>query len=308
MRATQDDEERSSLDARQSSYKILVNAFYGNLGFGHAAFNDFGEADRVAHVGQNLLRQIIALVRADGGRVIEVDTDGVLFEPPSGVEGETAERAYVDTLSERMPQGINVGFDGRFARMLSYKKKNYVLMSHDGSLKYKGSSLVSRSSERFGRDFLREAVPLLLAEDIGGLHALYLAYRDRIQNREWTDASAFSKTETLKESLATYDALIAQGKRARAASYELARVRAEHDRTRPPPRRPHQLLRRRIGRPSLGPRIRPPGRRVGRRRARREHRLLSAPPGRVRAQVRAVFLRDALQTRLLARRPVWLLA
>ena len=227
MRATDDDEERSSLDARQSSYKILVNAFYGNLGFGHAAFNDFGEADRVAHVGQNLLRQIIALVRADGGRVIEVDTDGVLFEPPSGVEGEAAERAYVDTLSERMPEGINVGFDGRFARMLSYKKKNYVLMSHDGSLKYKGSSLVSRSSERFGRDFLREAVPLLLAEDIGGLHALYLAYRDRIQNREWTDASAFSKTETLKESLATYDALIAQGKRARAASYELARVRAE---------------------------------------------------------------------------------
>ncbi len=228
MRATDDEEERSSLDARQSSYKILVNAFYGNLGFGHAAFNDFAEADRVAHVGQDLLRQIIALVRKDGGRVIEVDTDGVLFEPPSGISGETEERAYVDTLSARMPDGINVGFDGRFARMLSYKKKNYVLMSYDGSLKYKGSSLVSRSSERFGRDFLREAVPLLLDEDIAGLHTLYLAYRDRIQARDWKGASAFSKTETLKESLATYDSLIESGKRARAASYELARLRMAH--------------------------------------------------------------------------------
>jgi DNA polymerase elongation subunit (family B) len=227
MKAAASDEERSSLDARQSSYKVLINAFYGNLGFGHAAFNDFAEADRVAHVGQDLLRQIIGLVRADGGRVIEVDTDGVLFEPPPGVEDEAAERAYVDTLSERMPEGITVGFDGRFARMLSYKKKNYVLMDYNGGLKYKGSSLVSRSSERFGRQFVREAVPLLLEEDIEGLHALYLRYRDRIQNRDWNDAGQFSKTETLKETLAAYDRSVADGKRPRAASYELARARAQ---------------------------------------------------------------------------------
>jgi DNA polymerase elongation subunit (family B) len=225
-RATSPD-ERSSLDARQSSYKVLINAFYGNLGFGHAAFNDFAEADRVAHVGQDLLRQIMALIRTDGGRVIEVDTDGVLFEPPPSVVGEEAERAYVDSLSSRMPEGINVGFDGRFARMLSYKKKNYVLLGYDGTLKYKGSSLVSRSSERFGRQFIREAVPLVLDEDVSGLHNLYLVYRDRIQSRGWTDASLFARTETLKETLSTYDRLVGEGKRARSASYELARQRAE---------------------------------------------------------------------------------
>jgi DNA polymerase elongation subunit (family B) len=32
--------EHSALDAQQSSYKILINSFYGQLGFRHALFND----------------------------------------------------------------------------------------------------------------------------------------------------------------------------------------------------------------------------------------------------------------------------
>jgi DNA polymerase elongation subunit (family B) len=33
MRDADDEERRSELDARQSSYKVLINSFYGNLGF-----------------------------------------------------------------------------------------------------------------------------------------------------------------------------------------------------------------------------------------------------------------------------------
>ena len=138
------------------------------MGFGYALFNDFAEADRVASTGQDILRQIMRLARRAGATVVEVDTDGVLFVPPDDVVGEEAERAFVQRLSEQMPQGIRIGFDGRFQRMLSYKKKNYALLSYDGTLKFKGSSLVSRSSERFGRAFVREAIRLLLAEDVAG--------------------------------------------------------------------------------------------------------------------------------------------
>lgn len=76
-------EARGELDARQSSFKVLINSFYGQLGFSLALFNDFAEADRVATTGQDLLRRIIALIRESGGKVIEVDTDGVLFVPPA---------------------------------------------------------------------------------------------------------------------------------------------------------------------------------------------------------------------------------
>jgi DNA polymerase elongation subunit (family B) len=219
-------EERSALDAQQSSYKILINSFYGQLGFSMAIFNDFDEADRVAATGQELLRRIIAAIRRAGGTVVEVDTDGVLFVPPSAVRGEEAERLFLEHLNTAMPAGIRIGFDGRFRKMLSYKMKNYALLTYDGKLKFKGSSLVSRSVERFGRQFVVDAIALLLQEDIQGLHSLYLATRERILQHHWT-VEDFARTETLKDTLEQYEADVAAGRRSRAATYELAMARAQ---------------------------------------------------------------------------------
>ncbi len=221
-RRMQDDGE---MEARQGSYKILINAFYGSLGFSQALFNDFREADRVASIGQELLRSMIEHLRRFGGEVIEVDTDGVLFVPPPACASEADERRLVERLNAEMPPGIRIGYEGRFQRMLSYKKKNYALLTYTGEIKFKGSSLVSRSVERFGRQFVREGIRLLLAEDVAGLHALYVAARERITAHAWQSADDFSRTETLKTSLAAYQADVAAGRRTRAAAYELALAR-----------------------------------------------------------------------------------
>lgn len=227
MQNAASEEIRSELDARQNSYKNLINSFYGNLGFSLAAFNDFEAADRVAATGQHILRSIIQLLRKEGALVIEVDTDGVLFVPPATCQTESDERAFVDALTDKMPDGIRIGFDGRFRKMLSYKKKNYALLTYGDELKFKGSSLVSRSSELFGRQFVAAATRLLLDKDIAGLHALYLQTRDRIMHHDWEDVSSFSKTETLKEHARQYLDDVKLGKRQRAASYELALKRQE---------------------------------------------------------------------------------
>ncbi len=223
MRNAEDEEVRSELDARQSSYKVLINSFYGLLGFGLSAFNDFEEADRVARTGQKILRQLIDEIQARGGTVIEVDTDGVLFVPPEDVRGEQAEIDYTVGLTEAMPEGIRVGFDGRYKKMLSYKKKNYALLTYDDELKFKGSSLISRSNEPFGRDFVRKAIRRLLDHDVEGLHELYVDTRDKIVNSDWESVESFARTETLKDTLEQYEADVEEGQRPRAATYELAR-------------------------------------------------------------------------------------
>ncbi len=210
------------LCGRTGKYNWCGQSFYGNLGFSLAAFNDFAEADRVAATGQQILRKIIALIRRAGGQVVEVDTDGVLFVPPEAVRGDEAERAFVERLNEEMPRGIRIGFDGRFRRMLSYKKKNYALLTYDGTLKFKGSSLVSRSIERFGRRFVRQAIQRLIDEDVQGLHDLYLQTRERILNHAWKSARDFSRTETIKDDVAQYQADVEAGRRTRAAAYQLA--------------------------------------------------------------------------------------
>ena len=219
--------EADALDAQQSSYKILINSFYGQLGFSAALFNDSAAADRVASVGQEIIRQVIDVIRDGGGRVVEVDTDGVLFVPPAGIEGEAAERFFVDDIDRQMPTGIRLGYDGRYRRMLSYKVKNYALLTYDGRVQCKGSSLVSRSMEPFGRRFVLNAISLLLAEDVQGLHDLYSATRSRVSQHQWR-VEDFARTETLKESEAKYLADVGAGRRTRAAAYELAIARARN--------------------------------------------------------------------------------
>ena len=223
MQSAEEDELRSSLDARQNSYKIVINSFYGYLGFSAALFNDYSEADRVATTGQDILLSIMRLIVERGGTLVEVDTDGVLFVPPSRIEGEKEERAFLENLNREMPEGIRIGFDGRFARILSYKKKNYALRDYDGSTKLKGSALVSRSIEPFGRRFVRECVYKLLEEDVEGLHDVYLEFREQITEHSWEHAHEFCRTDTLRDSLEVYSRDVEAGKRTRSAVYELAR-------------------------------------------------------------------------------------
>ncbi len=208
-------------DAMQNSFKILINAMYGYLGFRAGIFNDYNEADRVTTTGQSIARKMIAEFEKRGCRIVEVDTDGIYFIPPPQVRTEAEEEALVKEVSATMPEGISIAYDGRFKKMVSYMKKNYLLQSYDGKIKIKGSSLVSRSTEKFGREFVRKGFECLLNEDIVGLHELYVQTYERILNKEM-HVSEFSRTESLKSSLEDYQAEVKAGKRHKAITYEIA--------------------------------------------------------------------------------------
>ena len=210
-----------NFDAMQSSFKIIINAMYGYLGFSSGIFNDFEEADRVTTKGQEIARSMIREFESRGAQVIEVDTDGIFLVPPSHVVSEDEERRLVEEVSSTMPSGIRIAFDGRFRKMISYMKKNYVLLDYHDKLKLKGSSFVSRSGEKFGRDFIREGFILLLRDDIQGLHDLYVRYREKIINHH-LDITEFSRTESLKTSLDQYIADARSGKRSKSITYEIA--------------------------------------------------------------------------------------
>ena len=208
-------------DAMQSSFKILINAMYGYLGFSAGIFNDYDEADRVTTTGQEIARRMIKEFESRGCKVIEVDTDGILFVPPPHIQSQEDEISLVKEVSAVMPQGITIGYDGRYRKMISYLKKNYALLNYDGTIKLKGSSLISRSGEKFGRDFIRKGFEILLEEDVQGLHDLYVSFKEMIMNHSWS-IEDFSRTESLKNTLEQYIADTASGKRTRSITYELA--------------------------------------------------------------------------------------
>src|SRR6476661_8260537 len=73
------------LHALQNTFKILINSFYGYLGFAQGHFADFDAAARVTQIGRDLLQKMIAWLNERGAQVIEVDTDGIYFVPPNSV-------------------------------------------------------------------------------------------------------------------------------------------------------------------------------------------------------------------------------
>ena len=227
MKNCTDGEERSRLDASQSSLKILINSFYGYLGYSRGVFNDFTQADVVTTTGQELLHRMISFVRSARGKVVEVDTDGVFFIPPEEVRDEKSEAAFVEKLAGSMPEGITVALDGRYKRMLSYKRKNYALLGYDEKTKVKGSSLTSRSMERFGRHYIVQCINGLLSDDIQGLHTLYISLHHAIAEYK-LEIRDFSRVEVLKDPMEKYKADVDSGKRNRSAAYEVALASGRH--------------------------------------------------------------------------------
>ena len=222
MSLSRNENEESAHDAFQSSLKILINSFYGYLGYPRALFNDYQQADRITSAGQELLRGIIREVELHNGKVIEADTDGLYFVPPDNVRGEDQEIKFVERLSAALPSGINLMLAGRYKKMLSYRKKNYAVLEYSDRLTIRGSSLISRSLERFAKNYIQFCIHHILQEDILGLHKLYVALLQDISQHR-LDAIDFCRTETIRDSMEEYDQAVKDGSRKPAAAYEVAR-------------------------------------------------------------------------------------
>jgi DNA polymerase elongation subunit (family B) len=153
--------------------------------------------------------------------VVEVDTDGVFFVPPPSIRSEKAETQFVKKIAGTLPAGIVLALNGRYKAMLSYKAKNYALLGYDGRVTLKGSSLTSRTIERFGREYIRRCIEAILRSDIPAIHDAYMTLTRSISMNK-LDVSDFSRTETLRDSPGEYEADIRKGKRNRSAPYEAA--------------------------------------------------------------------------------------
>jgi DNA polymerase elongation subunit (family B) len=214
--------EKAHLDALQGTFKILINSFYGYLGFAQGNFADFEAAAAVTAKGRELLRGMVDWLRQRGADVIEIDTDGIYFTPPKEASWDGLYRELAATL----PEGIEVEFDARYAAMFSYKAKNYALLSEDGKLLIKGAALKSRGLEKFQRVFIERAVRALCEGKPEVIPSMHAEFAKALREKTW-EPEMFAKTEALQDSLEAYQKKIAASSRNRSAAFELA-LRSGH--------------------------------------------------------------------------------
>src|SRR5437762_4771376 len=181
MRAEKNPARQHHLQALQNTFKILINSFYGYLGFAQGHFADFAAAAHVTQIGRDLLKKMIEWLKVQGAQVIEVDTDGIYFVPPN----DTGVDELRAGLAKELPPGIELEFDERFDAMFSYKAKNYALLTREGEVIIKGGALKSRGLEKFQRNFLEEMIKRLMEGKGEAIPQLRDEFAQKIRNREW---------------------------------------------------------------------------------------------------------------------------
>ena len=217
-RKTASPEKRNELDALQSSFKILINSFYGYTGYSMGTFNDYAMASLITATGREILSTMKDFLESSGANVIEMDTDGIYFVPPSGVSNADDYEAQIQS---HLPQGIEIELDAQYAAMFGYKSKNYALLSNDGKIAMTGAALKSRGTEPFLRRYITEFVRLLLTDQQAQLPALLEKVTNDITNHT-LPLSDFAKREYLSSDPKLYEKKLKAGTTKRSAAFDLA--------------------------------------------------------------------------------------
>ncbi|MDI6803704.1 MAG: DNA polymerase domain-containing protein [Bacteroidota bacterium] len=217
----QEDKNNQLLYHIQRDFKQLINSYYGYLAYHRGLFNDYDKAEKVSETGKDILKNVIEIIQSRGGKIIEVDTDGIYFIPPEHITDESGEEKFFQRMKDDIPPEYNLILDSRYKKMLSYKKKNYATLDYENKIQIKGSALISKNIERFGINLIQQCIERILNHDFTGLHIFYVNLFQDIANRRW-QVQDFMRIETLKESLSRYKKEVDAEKRNRSAVYELA--------------------------------------------------------------------------------------
>ena len=141
------------LVAQQNALKVLINSAYGFMGARGVMWFDESAAATVTEKGRETLmkmEEIIGLTQ----RVLEVDTDGVLFE----ILDEDRLDAILDALREETRFDYELD---RYDASLVVSAKNYALLDGD-KVVIKGASLMNRAQPQYIMKLMGELVRRIL--------------------------------------------------------------------------------------------------------------------------------------------------
>lgn len=208
---------RQEYAARQASYKILINSFYGYLGFSGARFADGELAAEVTKQGRDLIQALIAEFERLGCLVLEADTDGIYL---SSEKDWADPEALLRAVSGVLPEGIELEFDGRYEAMFCYKAKNYAL--YDGEkVSIAGSALRSRGMEPFLKELTNCLIYYRLGASAQKPEDLETKLREAIASGTFPVAR-LARQEYLSQNPESYRKAVEDGGKSRRASLEVA--------------------------------------------------------------------------------------
>jgi DNA polymerase I len=210
-------EERAEAQARQTNFKILINSFYGYLGFSGARFGDGELAAEVTRRGRELLQALIDEFARHGCTILEADTDGIYLSSEKYFDQPDELLALVAPI---LPAGIELEYDGRYTAMFCYKAKNYAL--YDGKkITLRGSALRSRGIEPYLKRLSDQLIHFLVGASNESPLIIAEEYRKQLRVLA-VPVADIAKSETLSQSPDAYERFVNEGGKPRRAAAEAA--------------------------------------------------------------------------------------
>lgn len=201
-----DPELSESYDRKQLPIKIFINAYFGSLSAPHVfPWGDVDKGEMITCTGRQCLRMMIMYFMKRNYKPLILDTDGINFESPEGVElfeyegkglnelvkkgklykGVEAHTAEFNDLFMRNEMGLDIDY---FApSCVNVSRKNYVikiLKKGKEKIKLTGNTIKSKKMPTYIVDFLDVNLKLLLNGDGHTFLNNYYDYVEKIYNKE----------------------------------------------------------------------------------------------------------------------------
>ncbi len=188
-----DSKEYKLADAAQLADKELNNSTIGAFAERASGTNPIVSTelnDVVTTTGRRIAKEIRKLAKSMGITVIYGDTDSLFLTPGSKVD------EFLDVVHSRCPKNIRLVKEAPVKELIIKKKKHYVFVYPDNSLKIAGYKSVKSSAPPIARDIFKKIITILVTE---GHEAARKAYRKVLRKAEKVeDISKFCKVLTNK--------------------------------------------------------------------------------------------------------------
>lgn len=168
LKAEKDEKKKRFLDVKQHALKILANSMYGYFGFARARWYSRECAEAIAALGRKYIKETIASVPQFGFEVIYGDTDSVYLIDSTNSKNkkEIMEHAksFQENINSRLPESMELEFQGYYPRGIFITKKRYALIDEKGKLIVKGLETKRRDWAEIAKE-TQESVLLAILKD-----------------------------------------------------------------------------------------------------------------------------------------------
>ena len=198
-----DKKKSLSYDRKQLPIKIFINSMFGALSAPQVfAWGDMFMGEQITCTGRQYLRMMIKFFMKKGYTPLVMDTDGVNFSKPDGVEdrvyvgkglnwkvkkdkvykGDDADVAEFNDMFMRGEMALDT--DGTWPSCINLARKNYAVMDAKGKIKLTGNTIKSKKLPLYIEDFLDKGVKFLLEGKGQEFVEWYYEYLTKIYNKE----------------------------------------------------------------------------------------------------------------------------